>query len=167
MSIPRILHLVGAALLLALSVSALAAPGSVLKPDTLRAQPFKDAQATGKVNKGDTVEILKKDGGWVQVKSAGGQGWLRSLNVRLGAPAAGGSSAASLAALASGRAGTGKVVSTTGVRGLNEEELKAAKFDAQQLKTLDGYAITRQQAEKFAAAGKLKPIAVDYLPEPK
>jgi hypothetical protein len=69
--------------------------------------------------------------------------------------------------IASGRAGTGKVVSTTGIRGLNEEELKSAKFNADELKLAESFATTRADADGFAKKGELKSQKFDYLPEPK
>jgi hypothetical protein len=72
--------------------------------------------------------------------------------------------AESVMGLASGRAGTGKVVATTGIRGLDEEDLKTAKFDAGELKLDESFATTRAEAQKFANQGKLKPLSLDYLP---
>ncbi|HZV61079.1 MAG TPA: hypothetical protein VFF75_01555, partial [Methylophilaceae bacterium] len=62
--------------------------------------------------------------------------------------------------------GTGKVVATTGVRGLNEEDLKSAKFDEAQVKTLEGYTQSPQQSQKFAATRSLKAAKLEYLPAP-
>src|SRR3989338_407499 len=98
--------------------------GTALKADDLKTEPFRDAKTVAKLATGDKVDILKKDGGWLQVNSAKGKGWVRMLSIRKGDTRKGGS-ASGLLALSSGRAGTGKVVATTGIRGLNEEELKA------------------------------------------
>ena len=70
---------------------------------------------------------------------------------------------AGILAAASGRAGTGQVVSTTGVRGLSEEELKAAKFNETEIKTLESYTLNADQGRQFANAGNLKPIAFTNL----
>jgi len=115
----------------------------------------------------DKVEILKKDGGWLKVKSGKGSGWVRMLSIRRGVAVKGSSSneLSGLAGLASGRAGTGKVVATTGIRGLNEEELKAAQFDEKEIKLAESYLTSRAEAETFAARGKLSARAIDYLPE--
>ena len=71
-----------------------------------------------------------------------------------------------LLGLASGRAGTGKVVATTGIRGLSEEDLKAAKYNETELKKAESYGVTRAEAQKFAAEGKLTARKVEYLPAP-
>ena len=140
--------------------------GTALKADDLKTEPFRDAKTVAKLATGDKVDILKKDGGWYQVKSAKGKGWVRMLSIRKGDARKGGGTSGVLA-LASGRAGTGKVVATTGIRGLNEEELKAAKFDEAEVKRAESYASSKAEAAKFAAAGKLAARPFDYLPAPK
>jgi hypothetical protein len=68
--------------------------------------------------------------------------------------------------LASGRAGTGKVVATTGIRGLTEEQLKKAKYNEAELKKVESFTTSEEELRKFAAAGKLVVRTVDYLPSP-
>ena len=160
------LSLIFCALLLSGALHA-AESGTALKADDLKTEPFRDARAVAKLAAGDKVDILKKDGGWYQVKSAKGKGWVRMLSIRKGDARKGGSDTGGLLALSSGRAGTGKVVATTGIRGLNEEELKAAKFDEAELKRAESYATNKSAAAKFAAAGKLAARPFDYLPAPK
>ena len=155
------------ALLLTTSAAHAGESATAIKTDTLRAAPFSDAKSVATLNSGSSVEILKRQGGWYQIKSPQGSGWIRMLSLRkgdAGKPSAG-SSASSLAGLASGRAGTGKVVSTTGIRGLNEEELKAAHFDEQEVSLAESYLTSRTEARKFAAKAKLKASQIDYLPE--
>lgn len=141
--------------------------GTALKADTIRAEPFADAKAVTALTVGDKVEILKKNGGWLQVKSAKGSGWVRMLSVRKGEARKGSGNAVGLLGLASGRAGTGKVVATTGIRGLNEEELKSAKFNEAELKLAESFATGKADAQKFAAQGKLAARKFDYLPAPQ
>ena len=137
--------------------------GVALKADKLVAEPFADAKQVGTLAKGDAVTILKKTGGWYQVMDKGAQGWVRMLSVRRGA--AGKSTAAKdVAALATGRTGTGQVVSTTGVRGLSEEELKAAKYDEKALVKAESFAVSKADAATFAQQGKLVARAFNYLP---
>jgi hypothetical protein len=143
--------------------------GVALKDDVLRAEPYADAKQVAAVKKGDTVSILKRTSGWYQVKSGRHQGWLRMLSVRRGQAAQGGAAAEAggVAALSTGRAGTGQIVSTTGVRGLSEEELKDAKFDEAQIRKAESYAASRADADAFAAKGGLKSQRFDYLQAPK
>lgn len=160
-------YLLLAALLLAMTAAHAGESGATIKADELKAEPFRDARTVGTLAAGDKVEILNKDGGWLQVKSTKGAGWVRMLSIRKGearkATASG--EAAGLAGLASGRAGTGRVVATTGIRGLNEEELKAAKYDEKELKLAESYLTSRTDAQKFAGKGKLAARQMDYLPD--
>jgi len=143
--------------------------GMALKPDDIKAEPFKDAKTVGKIAKGDKVEIVARQSGWLQVKAGSKKGWVRMLSVRRGQ--AGSKDAAKeiggVAGLATGRAGTGEVVSSTGVRGLSEEELKEAKFDEAQIAKAESNAVSAGIAKTFAANGKLVAQKVAFLPEPK
>lgn len=140
--------------------------GTAVKADEIKAAPFTDAKKVGALATGDRVDIQKKDGGWYQVKSGRGNGWVRMLSIRRGDAKAASGGAGGLLGLASGRAGTGKVVATTGIRGLSEEELKTAKFNPDELRRLDAYTVSRADAKKFAAGGQLAARRVDELPAP-
>lgn len=150
--------------LLMQSVAMAGESGTALKADALRAEPFGDAKTVATLATGDKVDILKKNGGWLQVKSAKGKGWVRMLSIRKGDAKKGSGEAAGLLGLASGRAGTGKVVATTGIRGLNEEDLRAAKFNEQEVHLAESYAVKKADAKKFAAQGKLAARPFNYLP---
>lgn len=141
--------------------------GTVLKADAIKKEPYSDAKTVAMLKAGDKVSILKKDGGWLNVKSAKGNGWVRMLSIRRGEPKKDKGVADTLMELKSGRAGTGKIVATTGIRGLNEEELRAAKFDADELRLAASYMSTRAEAQSFAGQGKLRPRSLDYLPLPQ
>ncbi len=134
--------------------------GTVIKADVLRAEPFADAKTAGNLNKNDSVNILSKKGAWLQVKSKSASGWVRILSVKRGGSSSSGSS---IADIASGRAGTGKVVSTTGIRGLSAEELKAAKFNEIEMKKMESYQVSSSEAQSFASAGGLSSTQLAYL----
>lgn len=157
------------ALLWAMATPALAQDqGVALKQDDIKAEPFNDAATVGTVKKGDAVSILKKQSGWLQIKAAQGTGWVRVLSVRKGTGEGNATAEiAGVASVATGRAGTGQVVSTTGVRGLGEEDLKGAKFSEEELKKADAAAVTAEMAKQFAAKGELVARAVPWLPAPK
>jgi uncharacterized protein YgiM (DUF1202 family) len=148
--------------LLLTNISMAADTGSALKSDSMRFEPFADAKVTGAINKGDNLEILKKKGAWLQVKSKSKTGWVRLLSVKRGGSSTNNQVGGVLAA-ASGRAGTGQVVSTTGIRGLSAEELKAAKFNESEVKTLEGFTQSAEQGRRFANAGNLKTISFSNL----
>ena len=151
--------------LLAATAAGAAETGTALKNDSLRAEPYGDARSVGSFTRGDKLDILEKKGAWLKVKTAKSSGWVRLLSVKRGALGKS-DDAAGVLGLATGRAGTGQVVSTTGVRGLSEEDLKAAKFNEEEIKKLEGNGISGAQAQQFAAAGSLKPRKLDYLPAP-
>lgn len=158
----RILITASLPALLLINLCVAAETGSALKSDSMRFEPFADAKVTANFNRGDNLEILGKKGAWLQVKSNSGSGWVRLLSVKRGS-ATNSNQAAGVLAVASGRAGTGQVVSTTGIRGLSAEELKAAKFNEAEVKSLESYTQSAEQAKKFAVAGELKTVAFSNL----
>lgn len=151
--------------LLAMPVVA-AEMGSVIRSDEIKVEPFRDAKTTATLSIGDKVEIVKKNGGWLQIKSTKGKGWVHMLNVRKGEMRKGSGELGGLLGMASGRAGTGTVVSTTGIRGLDEVELQSAKYNETELNLLESYTINRTEAQVFATQGRLVARKFDYLPFP-
>jgi hypothetical protein len=154
---------------LALGAAAAQETGTALKPDDIKAEPFKDAKTVGRIAKGDRVEILARQSGWLQVKAGTKRGWVRMLSVRRGqaAGADAGKEIGGIAGIATGRAGTGQVVSSTGVRGLSEADLKAAKFDEAELRRAEAFAVAAADAQAFAAQGKLAVREIAFLADPK
>lgn len=139
--------------------------GTATKASEIRTEPYSDAKVLTTLAAGDSVTILKKQGGWLRVKSAKGSGWVRMLSISKGGATKSGK-AEGLLGLTSGRAGTGKVVATTGIRGLSEEDLKAAQFNATELQLAESFASTSTEAQKFAKQGQLTAQRLDYLPAP-
>lgn len=135
--------------------------GSAIKADVIKAEPFRDAKTVGSLAARDKVTIIKRDGGWLMI-SAPKKGWVRMLSVRRGTSVPG-MKASGIDALASGRAGTGKVVASTGIRGLNEEDLKSAQFNEKELKLAESFTVKKNDAEQFAAKARLKARRVAYL----
>ena len=134
--------------------------GTALKMDSLRAEPFADAKTVGSLNKNDAIEIMGKKGAWLQVKSKSSTGWVRLLSVKRGGTSSSGNS---ISDIASGRTGTGKVVSTTGIRGLSAEELKAAKFNEDEMKKMESHTLSASDGQSFANAGGLIATKMAYL----
>lgn len=138
--------------------------GAMSKADNMKAEPFRDAKSVKALAVGEKLDILSKQGGWFKVKAGKSTGWVHMLSVRKGDAKKGASQTSGLLALSSGRAGTGKVVATTGVRGLNEEELKAATFNEAELQRAEANASSKADAAAFAKQGKLVARSFDYLP---
>ena len=138
--------------------------GTAIKMDSLRAEPFADAKTVGSINKNDAVEILIKKGAWLKVKSKKSTGWVRLLSVKRGGATSNQSgSGSAISDVASGRTGTGKVVSTTGIRGLSAEELQAAKFNEEEMKKMESYQTSSSNALSYASAGGLSATKMSYL----
>jgi hypothetical protein len=51
---------------------------------------------------------------------------------------------------------------TTGVRGLDETDIKTAKPSPAELKKLESYAESKDASSRFAESGKLKAQRVEY-----
>lgn len=167
MSIARGVAILLATWLAAFSPALAGNPGTALKADAIKAEPFRDAKTVGSLATGDAVEIREQQGGWFHVNSAKGTGWVRMLSVRRGEARKRSGDAGEVFGLATGRAGTGQVVATTGIRGLSEETLKAAKYSETELKNAESFAATQEEARKFAVEGQLVPRKVEYLPVPE
>jgi len=150
----------------ALTVSfAHAAPGTLLRDETLRTQASATAAVSAQASKGTAVEIITRQGGWLQVKTAKSQGWVRLLSVRTGSGGAGGTGVGDVLGAATSQSNPSRVVAVAGVRGLNEEELKTAKFSPDELARLENAAVTREQASANASRVGLVVTNVPALPK--
>ena len=153
-----------ALLLLLLPALALASPATVIRPTEIRKEPAFDSVALARLAEGAKVDALERRGGWTRVKDQGGnEGWVRMLLLRhSGAGAAKQGDAGVVAALNVARAGTSGRQVTTGVRGLDAEQLASARPNAAEFRKLQGYASSRDAAARFAAQGELGSQSVAY-----
>jgi hypothetical protein len=156
-----------ALLLCTAAASAVAAPGTVLRNEKLYAQPSSSSAVAATVAKGASVNILSKQGGWLRVSSGKSTGWIRLLSVRAGAGGVGGAGLGDVVGAATTKSDPSRVVAVAGLRGLNDEELKQAKFNAGELARLDTWSATAAQAKSFANQARLAVVNVPSLPEPK
>ena len=149
---------------LLLAAAPAAAQQFALERDSpLYAEPRLDAARVADLKQGIGGEVVGKQGAWINVKTSAGDGWLFSFNVRFQSKGDTGDT---------GGPGLGRVLaprqrvqvtSTIGVRGLDEQDLKQASFNAAELKLLDGYAVSKKVAEEGARAAGLQPEKLDYL----
>jgi len=137
--------------------SAVASPAHVRVAGPLQAQPAAAAPATGSVKAGALVDVVARKGFWAQVRGGGGTGWLKLSRLSLDK----GGGAGEIAALASGRMGTGNVVSASGGRGLDAADLTGATPDNAAVAALSS--ASESAAAQFAAAGNLKARSIAYL----
>lgn len=141
------------ALLTAFSVHA--DSGQTSTSTDLKNAPEPGANTIAKLPAGTNIDVGERNGAWYQVKSAQGQGWVRMLNVRLGSGTRtqGESAIGGLAAL--GKASRTETTVATGVRGLSKENLQAAHENPRELKKLDPYEVSAEDALAFGRAGHL------------
>ena len=160
--------LTGSALALMLLAGAAAAtPGTVLRNEKLYTQPSASAAAAASVTKGASVTVLSKQGGWLRVSAGKSTGWIRLLSVRVGGGGLASVGVGDVVGAATTRSDPSKVVAVAGLRGLSDEELKGAKFNAEELARLDSVAVTPTLAKSFAAQGGLASTQVKLLPKPQ
>ena len=145
--------------------SAAAQQVTLERDSPLYAEPRLDSAQVTLLKLGATGEVIGKQGAWLNLKTPAGSGWLFSFNVRFPSAQAGtgDSGAGQTAGRLFGPRRSVSVTSTVGIRGIEEEDLKQASFNAGQMKLLDGYVATKEAAERGARASRLAPVSVDYL----
>jgi hypothetical protein len=142
--------------------------GYTLRATELKAKPFLDADTLATLAEKTTVEILTRQGAWMQVKTAEAkQGWIRMLSVRLGNPEQKPRGGNLLSALGVGNRPRPVTTSTvtTGVRGFSEEDLANAQPNGAELEKMKSYAATAADAGKLADGGKLETRPLAYFDE--
>jgi len=140
--------------------------GVAVRSCDVMSEPYKDAKVVASLKEGDSIDILQRKGGWLQVSNKGKTGWVRMFYIRRGAPSEKASAmteASGVLGMATGRAGSGNVVAATGVRGLDEEELKQAEFNEKEFQQLKIYRMSKQDAKDFAKQAGLKTQNVPFM----
>jgi Bacterial SH3 domain len=145
--------------------------GQVIRAGDMMAQPFIDAAKVAPVTANQPVTIVARRGGWINVEAQGKNGWVRTLNLRLeaaagvpgAAPASSGQHGSSVNPLSLLRTNSSGRTVTTGVKGLDEEDIRNATPDPAQLAQLDGLAVADADARSNAERSKLKESQVAYL----
>lgn len=140
-----------------------AEPATLIRATDLKSEPATDAATLAQLPENAAVETLERQGGWTRVKAAAGEGWVKMLSLRYGSTKRGDSGLAQMFNVA--RTGSSGTQVTTGVRGLDEEQLAKAQPNAAELAKLNNFAVERKTAAGFAAKGKLASQSVDY-PKP-
>lgn len=132
--------------------------GLMIRGGDLFAEPFIDAKKLAPLTPNQSVTIIERRGGWVSVQAEGMRGWVRLLNLRLepavqpaGRP---------IAALRTGS--TGRTVAT-GVKGLDEADIRSAVLDRGQLAQLEQLGVGDDAAKQYASQNKLTESTIGYL----
>lgn len=144
-----------------------AAPGTLLRDESLRKQPSATAAVSARVGRGTAVDIMSRQGGWLQVRTARVQGWVRLLSVRAGPGGSAGAGLGDVVGVATRRSNPSRVVSVAGVRGLSEEELRQAEFNPDELARLDDFSVSPSQARSHASKAGLVATNVPSLIRPQ
>ena len=151
------------ALLLLVPMLALAEPATVIRATELKQEPASDSPTVSALQEQTAVEVVERRSGWMRVKSASGDGWVRMLALRLGGSNAAKPGASGVNQLFNvARTGSSGTQVTTGVRGLDAEQIANAQPNRGELAKLEKFAADRNAAEGFATQGKLSPTAVAY-----
>ncbi len=151
------------ALIFLLPMVAAAEPATVIRATELKQAPATDAATVAELAENTAVDALERQGGWTRVKAANGEGWVRMLALRFGGTAAAKPGATGLSQVFNvARTGTSGTQVTTGVRGLDAEQIAAAQPNPPELAKLQGFAADRDAAASFAAQGKLDAKPLEY-----
>jgi len=149
------------------ALTAHAEPATVIRTVDLKKMPASDAETVASLEENATVQTGERRGGWIQVRTeAGASGWVKFLALRYsgtGAARPGDSGIAQLFNPA--RSGSSGSQVTTGVRGLDAEDISSAQPNPAALRKMDGYTVSADEADRFAAAGPLQAQSVEYPPE--
>lgn len=128
--------------------------GYVRKAGELRDRPQVDSKVIGQLAALESVEVVARQAGWMQVKGRSASGWTRLSEVRLGVYVARPRRAASGPGVAK--------ANDSGIRGFSEEELALAASSPASAEQLKALGLKAEDARAFAARAGLKPRKLDY-----
>lgn len=115
------------------------------------------------------VTVQQRQNSWTQVATTNNTGWVPTLTIRIVSVTQQQSNIDGATEVVTDRLGnvTGTqqktVVATFGIRGIDEEKLKTAKLDEDQLKILENYKVTESSAKSFARSANLRAQKVAYF----
>jgi hypothetical protein len=143
--------------------------GYAAKDLEIRSEPRIASPVIGQLPRNGRFEILQRQMAWAQISTTNQQGWVLFYFLMNGEPPA--TSAprnvmGELLGFGTRQQGTGTVTASIGIRGISEEELKAAKFNPVELTKLESFLAQKPQAASFAQQGQLSQRNVEYLPAP-
>ena len=153
-------------LLLLVPAVSLADPATLIRATDLKRMPATDSDTVAQLAANSPVDALERKGGWTRVKASEGEGWVKMLSLRYGGPGAARQGDSGINQMINvARTGTSGTQVTTGVRGLDEQQLANAQPNAAELAKLNRFAAQPEGAAAFAAKGKLVAKSVAY-PKP-
>src|SRR5712664_1478856 len=141
-----------------------AEPAVVIRATDLKKEPATDAATVAELAENAAVDAGERKGGWTRVKTPGGnEGWIKMLLLRYGGPGTAKAGDTGLSQMFNvARTGTSGTTVTTGVRGLDAEQINNAQPNAAELGRMAGVAATKEASSGFARRAKLQARQVDY-----
>jgi hypothetical protein len=134
----------------------------VIKDTHLFSEPSLSSRTKIPLKKEQTVSIIKRKGGWYQVKESQTSGWVKMFLLRFNAMPVRESKSGLNSLISSTRKPHSDLTLTTGVRGINEKDLKSSKPDFEALKQLYLLQVSTRSSKKFAKDAGLKPKKISY-----
>ncbi len=158
--------MITAALALVCGLAQAAETAYTVRPTALKEKPYTDAKTLDNLAQNTKVEIIGRRGSWNRIKIGETTGWVKMLSLRLGQATqkTGDTGFKTLFNVAS-TGGSGSTM-TTGVRGLSEEKLHNPQPNPRAVEEMHKLAVSKDEAQRFASAGKLVAGRMDYLPAP-
>jgi hypothetical protein len=139
---------------------------TLIRATELKKAPAVDADTVAQLAANTAVDAQERKGGWTRVKAQAGEGWVKMLSLRYGGPGTAKQGDSGMAELINvARTGSSGTQVTTGVRGLDEQQLANAQPNNAELAKMKGFAAKPETAAAFAAKGKLSAQSVGY-PKP-
>jgi len=152
--------------------------GRTVSDALLRIAPSGASASSLRLAKGTTVEVIRRQGAWleVRVKSSGSEGWVKQVSVvAVGGTAAPPRKKKSEGFFANLARGVSRLMGgspdppeeqgsvTVGIRGLAPEDLVSAIPNPKELHKMESYRADRDQAFRFAGEERLTAQTVEYI----
>jgi hypothetical protein len=145
------------------------AVGTTNRATELKADPRAESATLASLPKETPIVDLARSSGWMRVQTGDKKtGWVRSFHVSMkgsvSESASGGGAFSSLTSLFSpARREPPKTISTVGIRGLSEEEMKNAKPNPAEFNKMKGFAVSKADAQAAAQRARLNAQTVAYV----
>lgn len=145
------------------------AVGTTNRATELKAEPSADAATVASLSRETPIVDLGRSTGWIRVQTGDKKtGWVRSFHVSMkGSVSETSSSSGAFSSLTSlfapAKRESPKTISTVGIRGLSEEEMKNAKPNPAEFNKMKSYAASKADAEAAAKRARLSATTVAYV----
>jgi hypothetical protein len=148
-----------------ISLNASAESAVTVKETEVKKEPSADSPTVATLPGKAQVEIIKRQGGWTQIKPASEpQGWVKLFNLKFGDGSAKPDSGGGVGSLFNvARTGSSGTTVTTGVKGLDKDMIQNASPNPNELKRMHTYSASKGDALKLASSGNLRKQSIEYL----